>query len=95
MGKEKLIELTKREMQIWQTRLDELKVQARLGKSELHEILQPEIKKIEQELHKVEERVGQLQRASEGALEDIKHGADVALEAIQKSFKKASSHFKK
>jgi len=95
MEKEEFIEITKNEMQIWHTRLDELKLQAKLGQSELHEILQPEINKIEQELGKVEERVKQLQGASEGALDDIKHGADIALKAIQQSFEKASSHFKK
>ena len=95
MEKEKLIDLTKKEMQLWHTKLDELKVQAELGKSELQEILQPEINKIEQELHKVEERLKQLQSASEGALDDIKHGTDRALKIVQKSFEKASSHFKK
>jgi hypothetical protein len=95
MDKEKLIEMTKNEMQTWHAKLDELKVQAKLGKSELHEILQPEINKIEQELGKVEERVKQLQGASEGALDDIKHGAEIALKAIRQSYEKASSHFKK
>lgn len=95
MEKEKLIEMMKNEMQIWRTRLDEIKVQAKLGQSELQEILQPEVNKIEQELGKVEERVNQLQSASEGALDDIKHGADLALKAMQQSFEKASSHFKK
>lgn len=95
MEKEKFIEMTKNELQNWRTKLDELKVQAKLGKSELHEILQPEITKIEQELMKAEERVKQLQRASEGALDDVKHGADMALKAVRQSFEKASSHFKK
>jgi hypothetical protein len=83
MEKEKLVEMMKNEMQIWQTRLDELKIQAKLGQSELNEILQPEVNKIEQELGKIEERVNQLQSASESALDDIKHGADLALKAIQ------------
>ena len=95
MDKEKLIEMTKNEMQTWHAKLDELKVQAKLGKSELHEILQPEINKIEQELGKVEERMKQLQGASEGALDDIKHGAEIASKAIRQSYEKASSHFKK
>jgi chromosome segregation ATPase len=95
MEKEKLIETMKNEMQIWRTKIDELKVQAKLGQSELQEILQPEVNNIEQELGKVEERVNQLQNASEGALDDIKHGADLALKAMQQSFEKASSHFKK
>jgi len=95
MEKEKLTEMIKNEMQIWHTRVDELKVQAKLGQSELNEILQPEINKIEQEMGKLEQRVKQLQSTSEGALDDIKHGADIALKEIQQSFEKASSHFKK
>ena len=95
MEKEKLIELAKNEMQIWHTKLDELKVQVKLGKSELHEILQPKINRIEQELHKVEEQVRQLQSASEGALDDLKHGTDRALKTVRKSFEEAASHLKK
>ena len=95
MEKEKLVEMTKNEMRIWRTKLDELKVQARLGQSELQETLKPEISKIEQELGKVEERVKQLQGASGEALDDIKRGADVTLKAIQQTFEKASSHFRK
>lgn len=95
MEKDRLIEMTKNEMKIWRTKLDELKVQARLGRSELHEVLQPEIDRIEQELGKVEERVKELQSASEGALDDIKKGAEKAMQAIRHSFDNASSHFKK
>lgn len=95
MDKEKMIELMENEMKTWQTRLDEMKVQAKLGQSELQEILQPEINEIEQQLGKIEKQANQLKSASEDALGDIKHGADIALKAIQQSFEKASSHFKK
>lgn len=95
MEKEKLVEMMKNEMQNWRTRLDELRVQARLGQAEMRQVVQPEIEKIEQELRKVEEQAKQLQSASDNALDDIKRGVDTALKAIQESFGKASSQFKK
>jgi hypothetical protein len=94
MEKDKLIETMKNEMNTWRTRLDELKVQAKLAQSELHEKAKPEIKKIEQELGKAEERMKQLKSDSGEAFDDIKHGAEIAFKAMKESFEKASSHFK-
>ena len=95
MDKEKLIETMKSEMQNWQGKLDELKVQASIGKTELRDAIQPAIENIELELGRLGRRMKEFQEASGDALEHIKAGANTALEAIKKSFKEASSHFKK
>ena len=95
MEKEKLIETMKSEMQNWHTKLDELKVQANLGKKELGDAVQPAIDNIELELDKLGKGMKQFHEASGDALQDIKAGTNTALEAIKKSFKEASSHFKK
>jgi hypothetical protein len=95
MEKEKLIETMKSEMQNWHTKLDELKVQANLGKKELGDAVQPAIDNIELELDKFGKRMKEFQEASGDALEHVKTGANTALDAIKKSFKEASSHFKK
>ena len=95
MEKEKLLEMLKDEMGQWRTRLDELKVQASLGQSELKDILRPEIERIEEELVKVEGKMKELQSASEGALDEFRHGAERALKVMKESFEKASSHFQK
>ena len=95
MDKEKLIETMKSEMQNWQSKLDELKIQANLGKTELRDAIQPAIENIERELGKLGKRMKEFQEASEDALEHIKAGVNTALDAIKKSFQEAYSHFKK
>jgi len=95
MDKEKLIETMKSEMQNWQSKLDELKVQANLGKKELGDAVQPAVDNIELELDKLGKRMTEFQEASGDALEDIKTGANIAFDTIKESFKEASSHFKK
>jgi len=95
MDKEKLIETMKNEMQNWHSKLDDLKVQANLGKAELRDAVQPAIDNIEIELGKLGKRMKEFRDTSGDAFEDIKTGANTALEAIRKSFKEASSHFKK
>ena len=95
MDKDKLIETMKNEMQNWHSKLDDLKVQANLGKAELRDAVQPAIDNIEIELGKLGKRMKEFQETSGDAFEDIKTGANIALDAIKKSFKEASSHFKK
>jgi len=95
MDKEKLIETMNSEMQNWQGKLDELKVQANLGKAELRDAVQPTIDNIEIELDNLGKRMKELQETSGDALEDLKTGANTALDAIIKSFKEAYAHFKK
>ncbi len=95
MDKEKIIETMKSEMQNWHSKLDELKVQANLGKTELRNAVQPAIDNIEIELGKLGKRMKEFQETSGDALEDIKTGVNTALDTIKKSFKEASAHFKK
>ncbi len=95
MDKEKLIETMKNEMKNWHGKLDELKVQAKLGKKELRDAIQPSINNIELELDKLGKRMKVFQEASGDAIGDIKTGASTAFDAIKQSFKEASSHFKK
>ena len=95
MDKEKIFETMSNEMQNWQGKLDELKVQANLGKAELRDAVQPTIDNIEIELDHLGKRMKEFQETSGDALEDIKNGANTALDAIIKSFKEASAHFKK
>ena len=95
MDNEKIIETMKSEMENWHRKLDELKVQANLGKKELGDAIQPAINNIELELGKLGKRMKEFHEASGDALEHIKVGANTALDAIKQSFKEASSHFKK
>ena len=95
MDKDKLIETMNNEMQNWQSKLDELKVQANLGKAEIRDAVQPTIDNIEKELDNLGKRMKEFQETSGDALEDIKAGANIALDAIIESFKEASAHFKK
>jgi len=95
MNKDKIIETMKNEMQNWHSKLDELKVQANLGKAELRDAVQPAIDNIELELDKLGKWMKEFQEASGDAIGDIKTGANTALDAIKQSFKEASSHFKK
>lgn len=95
IDKEKMIKSVKEEMQIWQGKLDELKVQAKLGQAELRNAVQPEIDRIESEMGKLGKRLKEMQEASGKAFEEIRSGMGTALDAIKSSVEKASSHFRK
>ncbi len=92
--KEDIIKTFEEQINLIQTKLDELKVQASLGKSELKQTIEPEINKLESQLSEAGKRFKELSGISEDALGDLKEGLGKALESISEAIKNAAGRYK-
>jgi len=79
----------------WQTTLEELQVQVKLGSMEVRDKLQPEIDKLEIEMDKAKKEIAKLDDAAEQAWEELKEGANATYESLKDSFKEAVDKFNK
>ncbi len=77
----------------WQTKIDAAKLQMHLGARDARDKLQPQLQRLEDELSQAKAEWNELQKASEGAWDDVHHGLKLSLKAMQRSFDKARQHF--
>ena len=98
MNKEEIINAVQSQADEVKAKFEELKgraqVQAKLGEAEAKEALQPVIDDVEKEVNNTKQKLEELKGASEEALEEVKHGARLAVKALQRSFEKAAEKFK-
>ncbi len=94
LNKDEVIKAFQDEISVLHTKFDELKVQASLGKSELSQAVQPEIRKIESQLSDAKKSYEQITSSSGDALGDLKEGLTMALSSISESVKSATGRFK-
>ena len=81
------------EMEKWQTRIDEAKVQANLVGMEAAEKLGPHIDSMEQEFYRAKNKLDDLETASEKSWADVKSGLDLSVEAMKEAFANVKKHF--
>ncbi len=94
MNKEDIIKAFQDELELLHTKLDELKVQAKLGKEEVAQLVNPEIEKIESQLSIAKKLFKELADVSGEALNDLKDVLTMALHAISESVKNSAKRFK-
>ena len=98
MNKEELITAVQSQLEELRGTVEELKgrahVQAKLGEAEAKEALQPVIDNVEKEINNTKQRLEELEGASQGAIEELKHGAHLAVKALKVAFDKAANEFK-
>ncbi len=94
MNKEDIIKAFQDELELLHTKLDELKVQTKLGKEEVAQLINPEIEKIESQLSLAKKRFEELAGVSGEALNDLKDVLTMALHAISESVKSSAKLFK-
>lgn len=77
----------------WQTKIDEAKLQMHLGAKEVEEKLQPHVEQLEDEFAKAKDQWAKLDNASDNAWNDIQSGFSKSVESMKAAFDKAKSHF--
>lgn len=93
--KQTAAEQLKAEMDKWQTKLDEARVQLDLAAKDGRDMLQPHVDKLQKEWNEANEKLGELQNASGDAWQDIHHGLKISMKAMQQAFSKAEKNFGK
>jgi len=91
--KAKLSESMKVEIDRWQTKLDEAKLQLHLGAKEAQDKIDPHIKGLEQQLEEAKKKWKQFDQAADKAWDDIEEGFKSSFTAMQEAFNKAKKHF--
>lgn len=81
------------ELESWQTKIDEARLQMHLGAKEVEQNIQPHIERLEQEYTQAKMQWEQLENASEGAWDDIQGGVSRSMKSMQMAFEKAKKHF--
>ncbi|MFT5701541.1 MAG: putative nucleic acid-binding Zn-ribbon protein [Desulforhopalus sp.] len=79
----------------WQTKIDEAKVQMHLGVQEVEDKLKPHVEQLEQELGKAKVKMDELEQSSEGAWGEIKEGIESSVDVMKMAFESAQEHFTK
>ena len=94
MNREEIINAVQSQADEVKNKFEELKgraqVQAKLGEAEAKEVLQPVIDDVEKEVNNTKQKLEELKSASQEALEELNHGAQLAVKALQTSFDKAA-----
>ena len=89
-----LIDMIREEIDLLETKLDELRVQAKLCEMDAREQLKPELQRMEKELHQAQERLDKLTEVSqqafaeahkglEGAVTELKNGMTRVLDVLR------------
>lgn len=81
------------ELESWQTKLDEAKLQMHLGAKEVEQNIQPYVDQLEQEMAQAQAQWEKFEGASEDAWDDIQSGVSKSMKSMQMAFDKAKSHF--
>jgi len=81
------------ELDDWQTKLDEARVQLKLGGMEAEDKLRPYIEQLEDEMDKAKGKWEELEQASENSWAEIKLGLDMSIDSMKEAFSNAKKHF--
>ena len=94
MDKDILKEKFQAEVKQWQTHLEELTVQVKLGSMEASDKLKEEQKKIEAELAQAKVDLKKLDEATGEAWKNISDGMKTSFETMKEAFSQAKKHYK-
>jgi phage host-nuclease inhibitor protein Gam len=78
----------------WNIEIDKLQAKGDQAKADVRKKYAKQIKELKAKRKELEGKVGQLRKAGEGAWEDMKAGADIALKVLGEAVKSAKSRFK-
>ena len=93
--KKTIKEQLEKELETWQTKMDEAKVQMHLGMKDAEDKIKPHVEKLDQELNEAKVKLDELGKSSEGAWGDVKAGVESSIEAMKMAFESAEKHFTK
>ena len=87
-------ERLKEEIEKWQSKIDEARVQMHLAGMEIKEKIEPHLEDVDIDWDKVKGEWKKFQAGSGNALRDIEHGMTLSFKAMKKAFEDATEHFK-
>ena len=84
-----------KEVDRWQVKMDEAKLQMHLGAKEAQDKLQPHVEQLDHELGQAKAKLVELGKSSEGAWEEVKVGLESSFDVMKMAFESAQEHFTK
>ena len=77
----------------WNLERNKLEAKAQHAKAEVKKKFEEKLKTLHEQREKMNQRLDQIDNASEEAWKDIKEGADSAWKSLNEAIKRAQSHF--
>ena len=84
-----------KEIDKWQSKIDEARLQMHLGVQEAEDKLKPHVEQLEEEMDKAKDKMKELEKSSEGAWGEIKEGIESSVDVMKMAFESAQEHFTK
>ena len=91
--REDLVRTLQAKLEEWNTRIDEMEVQASLMEAEARTRQQKRIEEIRRKRDELRERIDTLGRAGDDARRDLEEGVTMAVDALKEAFQSAASRF--
>ena len=91
--REELVRTLQAKLEEWNTRIDELEVQASLMEAEARTRQQKRIEEIRRKRDELREKLDTLGRAGDDARRDLEEGVTMAVDALKEAFQSAASRF--
>ncbi|MGR5144024.1 hypothetical protein ACQKPX_20430 [Photobacterium sp. DNB23_23_1] len=93
MDRKELINNLHKKLLNWNEDIDKLEVKAQHASGEAKRDLEKTLTELKQRKEEAKAKITDLQHASDSAWEEIKKGADEALDSLKRSFESAKSKF--
>jgi len=93
--KKTIKEQLEKELETWQTKMDEAKVQMHLGMKDAEDKIKPHVEKFDQELNEAKVKLEEFGKSSEDAWEEVKVGLESSIDVMKMAFESAEKHFTK
>jgi len=92
--RDEIVERLKRQIDQWNREIGELETKGRMAKKEVRAAAEQQVKELRDRRAELQVRLGELQRAGEGAWQELAQGLETASDALKKSFQKAWDRLK-
>lgn len=94
-SREETVQNLKLKLDEWNTKIDELEVQAKLAEMQNREKFESEIARMKQKRDEIKDRLENMPESGQKAFEELRQGAEQAWDALSDAYQKARSHFSK
>ncbi|MGM0760849.1 MAG: hypothetical protein ACQEUB_14290 [Thermodesulfobacteriota bacterium] len=94
-SREETVENLKLKLDEWNTKLDELEVQAKLAEMQNRKKFESEMARMKQKRDEIRDTLDKLPESGEKAFEELRTGAEQAWDVLSDAYQKATSHFSK
>lgn len=91
--RKELVRTLENKLEEWNSRIDELEVQADLMEKEARDEQKRQIEAMRKRMDELRGRIEELSRAGDDARQDVEQGVKLALGALKEAFHSATSRF--